>query len=154
MIVISPHSDDILLGVYSCIKNNEVDYVYFIDFEGDKKREKEARMFCEDMKIKIINKKKLGKLLSAGETVLIPNPESSHPLHKCVMGWLFMTFKVQYNQVGFYSTDMDEFWIKLLSNSQRRDKLEMLNKYFPLEKELWENNAKYYLFEGIIEMKR
>jgi len=150
MIVISPHNDDLLIGFFSLIKKGQIKYAYFLELESDMKEE-EAKKFCKDTGIEIVDQVRFSQLLVEGIPVIIPSPESNHPTHKNIRGWLVMNYEIPLNNIYFYSTDMKEFWIRLLSKEEQGHKRALLDSYFPLEKDLWASDNKYFLFEGVIK---
>jgi len=160
-LVISPHNDDILIGCYRLVRNRLVRYVYFsspenVDERVDEKRMAEAKKLCEDFGIEILGSKDEVRNLVKGNReliILLPSP-IGHPYHRAIEGWFRQEFGAEIDKgevrIGWYSIEMSEFWVKVLPPKERDEKRKLLNKYFKLEKDLWENDNKYFLFEGVI----
>lgn len=144
--IIAPHPDDELIGCYSLFKYNLVDKVIYIkDKNLDSDRFKESTFLSERYKFeKIIVENIYDFRPDDNDFYFVPSPLDDHPLHKIVYHRFYDINK------GIYSIDMNTPYVKELSNEDKEIKFNMLNLYYPSQKELWQYNAKYYLFESII----
>jgi len=147
-VVISPHPDDELIGCFSLFKRGLVERVIYINF--DKKRVAEAQItsknlgfLTEFVRFDEFYEKKL--ILEPGQVCLVPDILDSHPLHKSVN----VIAKTKGCSLGYYTTDMNTGYTRELVKELQKEKREILNKFYPTQKSLWENNWKYFLFEGI-----
>ena len=150
-LIISPHNDDVLIGCFKVVVERGLgellkfdDVLVFFDergFEGNSDRKREAHTFSEDMKLTVVE----NPFDEVVDVVFAPSPESYHPLHKY---WSWRALDLKSNVLVYYSIDMIEWWVRPLSSSDSKLKHLLLDKYFPIESDLWKCDAKYYLFEG------
>jgi len=154
VLIISPHNDDALIGCFLYlagyrklhkvgIKEAE-NYVYFgrEELEGD--RLTEAVKFAKDFNLTIVD-----DFDSDYDLVLAPSPESKHYYHR-YFAWKSLDVKAGCRI--FYSTDMEEWWVRPLPIPLRKLKKELLDRYFPQERDLWAYDGRYYMFEGYISL--
>jgi hypothetical protein len=157
VLIISPHNDDALIGCFLYLTNklkiNGVsfseaeNYILFGGEELDSDRMKEAVLFAEDFNLKLVTSTYMVLSNLDFDIVIAPSPESKHYYHK-YLAWKSLDVKAKCRV--FYSIDMEEWWVRPLPVDLRRVKKELLDKYFPLEKSLWDSDAKYYIFEGYV----
>ena len=144
-IIIAPHPDDELIGCFTLFKRHLVKKVIYIESSGV--REREAENFCSDNNVTRTFLKKPKDILNLIEEkdciYMVPSINDHHPLHKIINAFVKSKFRH-----GLYSIDMNTEFIKELHPVLQKEKREWLNKYFPSQKSLWENDWKYFLFEG------
>jgi hypothetical protein len=168
-IIISPHPDDEIIGCFSLIKQGSVKGVIYIDpdytrFELAQIAGKEMGFLVAELKFK-----DLPNLLEARAydfmtpdvayvysylglggsqlTYWVPDVADNHLLHKAVN----LTGRMSSNKLlGYYSVDMNTGYVRELSDEMKKEKREMLEKYYPDQISLWKNNWKYFLFEGTV----
>jgi len=144
--IIAPHPDDEIIGCFSLIKKNEIGKILYLNSE--KERMSLARKFCKDFGIpcKFISENSLMSYkFSDKEIYLIPYIVDRHPLHRLVN--IIVSLKAR--NKGYYTTDMNSEFIHELKDSSQ-EKRQMLDKYYPDQKSLWDSDWKYFLFEGIV----
>ena len=142
-IIIAPHADDELIGCSTLLQWGKIDGIIYV--KTTQKREVEARKLCKDIDVKcwflcgdiwnLLN-------LLPEYTYYIPSPEDGHPLHSLVYYLMFH----EYPNLIVYSTYMNDYFVREVEDPQY--KLNLLNKYYPSQKSLWEFDHKYFLFEG------
>ena len=142
-IVLAPHIDDELIGVYSILSNIDEVY-YFYDITDERKQEaintsKKFNFICR------FNEK---ISLTALDTVYVTSSFDLHKDHK----ELNRTAKKLQKEIGFklkfYSIDMNRK-PKVLSNFS--DKKDDMYELFPSQKGLFDSDEKYFLFEDIFD---
>ena len=153
ILIISPHNDDALIGCFKVIAkgflNPEKIYIYFdkTGFEESKEREEEAHKFAKAFNLEEVDS--IFFTLKEVDTILAPSPDSTHPLHKY---WAWKALDYSDKRLIYYSTDMTEWWVRPLSSFSRKVKREFLDRFFPIEADLWRCDGKYYMFEGYVEV--
>lgn len=150
-IIIAPHPDDEIIGAYSLIKKGLIDHVIYLDATPE--RYGYARLVGKELgfTVELSDYRCLTKILSRNlndlETIyLVPDISDKHLLHKatnCIA-------RLSGCKLGYYSVDMSASFIKELSKSDQEEKREVLNRFYLDQKSLWENDWKYFLFEGIV----
>ncbi|MEM3426098.1 MAG: hypothetical protein QXW42_04365 [Thermofilum sp.] len=158
-VVISPHNDDVAIGMWRQLVMGNVVSIILVD-TSNKERTAELEDMCKDYDINLHifsnlydicriahNVVKFCKTSGGDVVIALTSEQDHHPLHKYVSG-LKVPFRTNGFKVCLYSVDMNTEWISVLSERESQNKREFLDKYFRLERELWEHDAKYYLFEG------
>ena len=150
-VIISPHPDDELIGCYTLFKRGLVRAVWY--GETDEERMKNAERFGKEWGFEILYGKQLSfyqkfiikEVYPKNCVYLFPDTNEKHPLHR------FLSSVAQQSsyKIGYYSTDMNASYIRELSKKDQQAKRAMLDKYYPDQKSLWENDWRYFLFEGI-----
>lgn len=150
-ILLAPHCDDELIGCHLSIKRGIIDLVVYVDPPVG--RLKFADIAGKELGFSVgtVDFKDLHTFLERwndleNHIIFVPDVADNHPRHKAVnlMG------RMSGCRLGYYSTDMNTGYTKELSNKDKKEKREMLNRYYPDQKSLWENNWKYFLFEGVV----
>lgn len=162
IVVIAPHVDDELIGCYSLFKERRVSHVvYVFEHLGEENahRRLEAEMFChhqgvtpifvrgtEGLNIALLNEE---VTFSPSTHILAaPNIKDNHPHHRILNAWVKAT---DFERL-YYSVDMNiGSGVKVLSPEDQTAKLELLIGAYPSQRSLFESNAAYHLFEGIVE---
>jgi hypothetical protein len=158
VLIISPHNDDAAIGTFLFLSGKlDINGISVGDAEiillGDGRlgelegaRLEEFEAFANAINARL----EIGGIPNEGvDLVLAPSPESRHPLHKY---WAWKAIDVRARAVAYYSTDMSEWWVKPLPQSLAAEKKRFLDRYFPIESELWEKDSRYFLFEGYIHL--
>lgn len=145
-VIFAPHIDDEVIGCWSLLSAGLVAEVYYF-FDLDNLRMSEANYAAYKYGFKAVFVNSIDDALKSkveGKILLLPSVKDNHPDHKMI-NQFGKTFR---NEKMFYSIDMNNKF-KVLDEDERDQKLNHLNLIYPSQKELWENDAKYYLFEGI-----
>lgn len=150
-IIISPHCDDEILGAWGLISQKEIDEVIYTDI-SNKIRLSESVVFAKEYDFKPNYNCKnflLSTNLDSSYNIFVPHPADYHPYHNYVTS----SFEKLKNKMSFnlkyYSTEMNIG--ELIELESWKEKKKALDLYYPSQKPLWEHNAKYYLFEGIVD---
>lgn len=147
-IIIAPHPDDEIIGCYSLIKKGWIDTVLYIDPSPSRfalaQKAGGALLFT----VGLLEFRQLYAYLEKNpeHTYLVPDVTDNHPLHKAIN----LVGRMAGVKLGYYTTDMNTGYVKELSMADMQDKRLVLNKYYPDQSSLWENDWKYFLFEGIV----
>ena len=146
LVVIAPHCDDEVIGCYTALMESNSSVVIFL-YEVDAVRKQEATKSAAFFGFTPLFPKSLKDALTYVSTlrknveVLIPSRTDAHKDHKTA-NRLFMPYAT-----GFYSVDM--VTANPLSSTTQTKKRLALDTCYTSQSELWNNNAKYYLFEDI-----
>lgn len=146
VLIVAPHIDDELIGCYSVLSRNpalaHVDVLYLEELTRE--RRNEVRTLTGHGWIRQSYFGLTDKLnVSAYNEVYVPSRWDWHPAHrKANAEW-------RKHATHFYSVDMARG--EPLSNHDRTRKKQWLDFTYPSQKQLWESDAKYYLFEDIHE---
>jgi len=167
-ILIAGHPDDELIGAFRLIKSGLIDGVVYLDATPERyalaqvagkelgfdTRKLNFSSFCNLFQCQYSDYPNPGVALAydlfgvrnSESTFLVPDIADNHLLHKavnCIM-------RLGGCRLGYYTTEMNTGYTKELSEEEKNEKREMLNKYYPDQASLWENDWKYFLFEGIV----
>lgn len=147
--ILAPHIDDELIGCYPVLKNFKhvpgASLTIFWFYETTK-----PRLFEGQFLINYFGANCCVSAFDLAETelktgnyteVYVPSRRDSHVHHRNV-NCAFRGYATH-----FYSVDM--VGSSPLTKDEQADKLYLLNSFYPSQKELWEGNAKYYLFDSI-----
>lgn len=147
LICISCHADDEIIGCFRLLRDNKIKEIIYVDVT-DKRRLFEIAKLSKDLNIpyKILTPKLLMEFIQQNEDeiYLVPSNLDVHPTHRKCHG-----ITIGYKR-GLYTTNMNTEYTIELSPVDMKQKKEWLNKYYPSQKSLWENDWKYFLFEGIV----
>jgi hypothetical protein len=155
VIIVAPHPDDEIIGCFEILKknknNNEVLFVEKVDLN----RISSARVLKDYFGSMVSsdsfngNYEEFRKYIDCHEgswRFYFPDPYfETHPAHR-VIGSIGVEFLKKGVDVIFYSTNMQTPYIHEVKNP--KGKLWYLNRIYSSEKSLWENDHKYFLFEG------
>ena len=140
-IILAPHLDDEIIGCFSVM--NEVDKVVYYTYDY---RESQINKFPIEWQDKYVRGDAFDlSALGSGDIVYVPSRFDLHPFHKVVRHKILDNHKVT---KMFYSIDMNVPWLE--EEQEPRRKLDVLKQMFPGE-DLFEKNAKYWLFKSIKE---
>jgi LmbE family N-acetylglucosaminyl deacetylase len=154
IIIVAPHVDDEVIGCWSFLRQRPKDCLIVHTEVAHVDREIEARRVTEMFGVPHVFTHHLGLKeyirRTEARVVFAPDPHfEHHPAHK-MMGQMAATIAWDYALRFFsYSTDMNVQYLRETNSpSQKRD---ALNELFPSQKSLWENDHRFWLFEGIAE---
>jgi LmbE family N-acetylglucosaminyl deacetylase len=143
-IIFAPHVDDEIIGCWRYLKPPcaHTKVFYFYELSATRRREafESSLALGFDISFEPTEKEILAHVESAF-IVLVPSRKDSHADHKKINA------KYRHLATSFYSVDMVD--ALTLPEKEAKDKLDVLNKYYPSQAELWQSNAKYYLFESV-----
>ena len=154
--ILAPHPDDELIGCYTLLSSRLVHKVYYFDGE-DRKEEAEncSRIFGSFDYEFIKPAEAIEKLSGNVEGILLmPDPSERHPLHKKVSQIGLMVVEQLKINYGFYSTEMTASYVWELDEKLKWEKKKCLELCYPSQRSLWENDWRYWLFEGIVVVRR
>jgi len=150
IIIVAPHPDDEIIGCYSVLTNKEMSPIIIYTENVSNERRTEALKLKDhipSIKVQLFQKSIPGNLLSPANTYYFPDPTYEfHPAHR-LCGFVGETYmrEMKYNVI-FYNVNMQAPYIFEVPNAGFKKKL--LYDIYPSQQSLWENDAKYYLFEG------
>lgn len=142
IVILSPHIDDELIGCFSLLKNRLVKKViYFFDLTDERKSEALAVAKEFDFEVSFNGWE---ELIDDNLIVYAPVCFDKHPHHKAVN----LYAKTLTNKICYYSIDMNNSFNRL-SEEDVNLKRELLFKFYKSQHTLFNNDEKYYLFEGL-----
>jgi len=151
-VIIAPHPDDEIIGCWSLIKKGLISRVIYLDATSERFRAARSLGGAFNFVAELSSYRCLDKILSRRSstntliTYFVPDITDNHVLHKaanCIA-------RLSGCKLGYYSVDMIAGFVKELSEQDKKEKRAALNKYYPDQKSLWENDWKYFLFEGTV----
>uniref|UniRef100_A0A6H1ZVY4 Uncharacterized protein n=1 Tax=viral metagenome TaxID=1070528 RepID=A0A6H1ZVY4_9ZZZZ len=149
-IIIAPHPDDEIIGCYELINGGKIDGVVYGEVADDRRNEVKLVIAKLGLRFALFDDDswaKLYELTEQGHTFYFPDPIfETHPDHRM---WGFEGEKyarMTEKNVIFYSTNMRAPYVhKVTPCKRKRDFLEYV---YPSQKKMWENDQRYFLFEG------
>jgi len=145
-IIISPHTDDEILGCYEILKTANPIIIYTADIPPNRQEEALKLKESFDIKGQFFLKTIPTHFFTKNYTFYFPDPiYETHPLHRS-MGVIGEQLGRSGLDVIFYSVNMIAPYIHEVENPN--DKRDLLNKVYPSQKDLWRYENKYFLFEG------
>lgn len=141
-IILAPHPDDEVIGCYSALVAGDIDYVYyFFDLTEQRRAEAEAAGAYFNFTPQFVDGD-FPEGITDEDVLWVPSIRDSHPHHRSVN----LTFRAAAKR--FYSVEFSKRK-RLLDEVERVEKRRVLDLLYPSQKELWESNASYYLFEEV-----
>jgi len=164
-LIIAPHPDDEVIGCYQILQehlegkaDNNLVIAYLYDHSGDVRRRELLDANSKFNSSTLFSFKEIKAFISANVTrldrIFIPDKYEVHPHHVLVRNEMLALLSTAFGNfpkdtVYNYSIDMRNRDIAVLSPEQFARKRLLLNELYPSQKQLWENNNKYFLFESI-----
>lgn len=148
VIIISPHIDDEAIGVYSVITNPEIRpiIIYTEDTTNERKEEALKLKNYVNIKAQLFCKNIPNSLLHKDNIYYFPyHITETHFAHRLQGYCGEQLARAGYNVI-FYSINMNANFIYEVKEPNKKKKL--LDDVYPSQKSLWNNDGKYYLFEG------
>lgn len=148
-VIVAPHCDDEIIGTYEVLKNKKNIAIIYSTY-NDEKRMKHARKLPKlfpAIKVQTQYREVIPYHLTSREyTYYGPDPTTEiHPAHRQWGFYLEQMARDGYNVI-FYTTLMNTPYIHEVSTWQ--DKKKALDRIYPDQKNLWQFDHKYFLFEG------
>lgn len=143
-LIIAPHADDELIGCYSVLKQakEHATTVLYLNELTDE-RVRETQLLANAMGFIPQYRSMDRPVPGFYDTVYVPSIRDWHKDHKeANRMWRELA-------THFYSVDMQHG--VYLGDTAAQAKHVLLDTFYPSQKQLWEGNAKYYLFEDIQE---
>lgn len=145
-VIVAPHPDDEIIGCSEVfLVEKDIVIIYLTN-----DRKTEAEKFCEKRYISLFMKpiQALTFLSVITDPVYVPDPfYELHPLHKQAGAiGLLLKGESQNRTVVFYTTSMNAPYLHEVSNPSYKKGL--LERHYPSQRDLWEYDHKYFLFEG------
>ncbi len=150
-VIISPHCDDEIIGLYSLIKDKQnppiIIYTYTDEMDNTRREETKKLKDYTNINVQLFQKSVPPIFLNKDEyTLYFPDIYEIHPDHRKYFA-IGEEYLRQYNlDVIFYSINMYAPYIKKLEDW--KDKETLLNNVYNSQKSLWEYDKRYILFEG------
>jgi len=149
-IIVAPHVDDEVIGCFDILSNpdNKCAIVYSnFDLTDERAEEiKRVKDKFDNIKFYFRNRSIPNQLIDPNNYLHFPDPFIEHHPHHRLIGLIgYELFQKGY-PVFFYSINMQAPYIYNIDNWQEKKKV--LNELYPSQKSLWENDHKYFLFEG------
>jgi hypothetical protein len=150
--VVAPHPDDEIIGCYEVLSKVKFASIWYVE-KVDKSREEDSLKISDILNVYSMNffrgnynilRKKVEFLEE--NRYYFPDPVcETHPTHR-IIGAIGEEFLRKGWDVIFYSTNMQAPYIHEVKDPKA--KLQHLNYLYSGEGSLWENDHKYWLFEG------
>lgn len=149
-IIIAPHPDDEIIGVYEVLENSDNGITIIYGSDAQKERREEAvklREHFKNIKVQLFQTTIPQPFLQRTNKFFFPDPHFEvHPDHR-QWGFLGEQLARQGFDVIFYSVIMNAPYIHRLDD-KAKEKEKLLDKIYPSQKDLWKYDKKYVLFEG------
>lgn len=147
-IIISPHFDDEILGMYSILMNPLIKpiIIYMQNDENRKKESLQLKKEIDNIQIQLFQKSIPTTFLNPNNVLYFPDHiYEFHPDHR-KWGAYGEELLRQGLNVIFYSINMNAPYIHNINdpNGKRR----LLEKVYPSQKSMWKFEHKYFIWEG------
>lgn len=150
-IIIAPHCDDEIIGLFEIISNPAINPIIIYTEPTIKSRQEESTKLKEyfpNIKVQMFMKNIPQHFLNENSILFFPDPiYEHHPAHR-LQGCIGEQFLRNNLNVVFYSINMMAPYCHEVKNFKEKEKA--LNEVYPSQKQLWENEKKWILFEGRI----
>jgi len=139
-VILAPHPDDEVIGCHRVIRAGLIDaVVYFFEREGQ--RVKESQVAASQLGFCPFQWPAMPDDINC---LFIPMAEEKHQHHL----YVYHTAKaIPARQRIYYSVAMNVPH-EVLDLDERAGKRNMLDRFYPSQQKLWENDERYYLFEA------
>jgi len=145
-IIVAPHPDDEIIGVYSILKNKKCIIIYSGDTSNDRREEAAKLNQHFDIKGQLYQNNIPMNFINPNTTFYFPDPiYESHPDHR-KWGMIGESLLRSGIDVIFYNTIMNAPYIHEVKEPEKKE--ELLNQVYPSQSSLWKYDHKYFLFEG------
>ena len=147
--IISPHCDDECIGLYSVLTNPDIKPIIIYTEETTDMRRNDALKLKNFVPIKaqLFLRNVPNSLLHKDNVFYFPHPTTEvHPAHRLQGMQGEQLCRAGYDVI-FYSINMNAHFISEVKEPEKKKKL--LDEVYPSQKSLWNNDAKYHLFEGM-----
>ena len=148
-IIIAPHADDEIIGCFEILNRGKCSIVYTERCSSERRDEvMNLKAHCENVKMQFFLSQVPQPLMHPDNTFYFPDPiYEFHPAHRKQGHLGEQMLRDGYNVI-FYSIQMNAPYIHELSQEIIKEKVLLLDTVYSSQMELWNNDAKYYLFEG------
>lgn len=151
IVIISPHFDDEIIGLYEVITNPIVKPI-IIYLQDDEERKQEAlklKTFIDNIQVQLFQKSIPTMFLNQSNVLYFPDPTTEfHPDHR-KWGAVGEDYLRQGLNVVFYSINMETPYIHQVRDF--KDKRHLLEKVYPSQKSLWKFEHKFFIWEGRVK---
>ena len=148
VIIIAPHPDDECIGLWEILTDPEIKPIIIYTADVGEPRKEEAlklKEYC-DIKVQLYQHSIPTHFLTPDNVFYMPDPiYETNPEHR-LQGSIGEQMVRGGLNVIFYSINMNVPYSHEVFNFEEKKK--MLNEVYPSQKDLWEYEAKYYLFEA------
>lgn len=147
-IIVSPHADDEVIGVYSILSNSNIKPIIMYTEDMSNKRKEETLSLREacDIKAQLFLRNISGLLLKKENTFYFPDPiNETHPAHRDQGHKGELLARDGYNVI-FYSTEMNVPWKHEIKDVLGKET--MMDTVYPSQSILWTYEKKFVLFEA------
>jgi hypothetical protein len=147
-IIVAPHADDEIIGVYSLLADEKTKPIIMYTEDMSNKRKEETLKLREvcNIKAQLFLKNISGLLLKKENTFYFPDPiNETHPAHRA-QGHNGEILAREGYDVIFYSTEMNVPWKHEVKDVLGKET--MMNTVYPSQSILWLYEKKFILFEA------
>lgn len=148
VVIISPHFDDEIIGLYSVISNKSIKPI-IIYMQDDEERKKEAltlKSHLDNIQIQLFQRSIPPMFLNPSNVLYFPDHIfETHPDHR-KWGAIGEEYLRKGLNVIFYSINMNSPFI--FEEKDPKGKRHLLEKVYPSQKSLWRYEHKYFLWNG------
>lgn len=147
-IIISPHFDDEIIGLYEVLMNPMIKpvIIYMQEDEERKKESLELRKHFNNINIQLFQKSVPSMFLNPDNIIYCPDPiYEIHPDHRKWGAFGEELFRQGLNVI-FYSVNMNAPYIHQVKDPTGKRRL--LEKVYPSQKSMWKYEHKYFIWEG------